>query len=78
MKQLTETLLERAMAAELTHHLGHEKHDWECGSGNSRNGSSTRIVKGDLGEVEIPIPRDREGEFGPKILPKYERRCSGF
>jgi putative transposase len=79
LKQLTKTLLERAMAAEMTHHLGYEKHDREGrGTGNSRNGTSSKLVKGDFGEVEIAVPRDREGEFEPKILPKHERRFSGF
>ncbi len=79
LKQLTKSLLERAMGAELTHHLGYEKHAPEGrGSGNSRNGASSKLVKGDFGEVEIAVPRDREGSFEPKILPKHERRFAGF
>jgi putative transposase len=79
LKQLTKALLERTMKAELSHHLGYEKHEAAGrGSGNSRNGASHKLVKGDFGEVEIAIPRDREGSFEPKILPKHERRFTGF
>ena len=79
LKQLTKALLERAMNAELTHHLGYEKHEPEGrGSGNSRNGQSRKKVQGDFGAVEIAVPRDRQGTFEPKILPKHERRFAGF
>jgi len=79
LKQLTKALLERTIGAELTHHLGYEKHSPAGrGSGNSRNGASSKLVKGDFGEVEIAVPRDREGSFEPKILPKHERRFAGF
>lgn len=79
LKQLTKALLERTMNAELTHHLGYEKHEVAGrGSGNSRNGASQKRVKGDFGEVGIAVPRDREGSFEPKILPKHERRFAGF
>ena len=79
LKQLTKALLERAMNAELTHHLGYGKHELEGrGSGNSRNGQSRKKVQGDFGAVEIGVPRDRNGTFEPKILPKHERRLAGF
>jgi putative transposase len=79
LKQLTKALLERAMNAELTHHLGYEKHESEGrGSGNSRNGQSRKTVQGDFGAVEIAVPRDRNSSFEPKILPKHERRFAGF
>jgi putative transposase len=79
LKQLTKSLLERAMNAELTHHLGYGKHELEGrGSGNSRNGQSRKTVQGDFGAVEIGVPRDRNGTFEPKILPKHERRLAGF
>src|SRR5262249_60390771 len=75
LKQLTKALVERAMNAELTHHLGYEKNDPEGrGSGNSRNGKSRKKLKGDFGEVEIEVPRDREGEFEPQIVGKHQRR----
>src|SRR3954468_3775000 len=79
LKQLTKALVERAMNAELTHHLGYQKNDPQGrGSGNSRNGTSRKKLKGDFGEVEIEVPRDREGEFEPKIVGKHQRRFDGF
>jgi putative transposase len=79
LKQLTKALIERAMGAELTHHLGYEKHAPEGrGSGNNRNGASRKKVQGDFGAVEIAVPRDRNGTFEPKLIPKHERRFSGF
>ena len=79
LKQLTKAILERAMQAEMTEHLGYEKHD-AVGyhSGNSRNGKSRKKVKGDFGEFEIETPRDRNASFEPKILPKGETRFTGF
>jgi putative transposase len=79
LKELTRALVERAMHAELTHHLGYEKHDpGGRGSGNSRNGTSAKTLKGDFGEVEIEVPRDRNGSFEPKIVPRHQRRFGGF
>jgi putative transposase len=79
LKELTRALVERAMHAELTHHLGYEKHDPNGkGSGNSRNGTSSKRLKGDFGEVEIEVPRDRKGSFEPKIVPRHQRRFNGF
>jgi putative transposase len=79
LKQLTKALLERAMAAELTDHLGYEKHD-PAGykTGNSRNGKSRKKLKGDFGEMELETPRDRAGTFEPKIVPKHQTRWTGF
>src|SRR3954454_3657458 len=71
LKQLTKALVERAMEAELTTHLGYEKHDPAgCGSGNSRNGQSRKKLKGEFGEIEIAVPRDRNASFEPQIVPK--------
>jgi putative transposase len=79
LKQLTKALVERALNTELTHHLGYEKNDPEGrGSGNSRNGKSRKKLKGDFGEIEIEVPRDREGAFEPKIVGKHQRRFTGF
>jgi putative transposase len=79
LKQLTKALVERAMNAELNHHLGYEKHAAEGrGSGNNRNGKSLKKVQGDFGAVEIEVPRDRNGTYDPKIIPKHERRFAGF
>jgi putative transposase len=79
LKQLTKALVERAMHAELSHHLGYEKHDPAGrGSGNSRNGVSAKTLKGDFGEAVIEVPRDRNGTFEPKIVGKHQRRFAGF
>src|SRR5215467_15785088 len=79
LKRLTKALLERAMNAELTNHLGYEKHDPAGNnSGNSRNGTSSKTVKGEFGELEIEVPRDRISTFQPQILPKHQTRFTGF
>ncbi len=79
LKQLTKAVLERAMQAELTEHLGYEKHDATGdNSGNSRNGKSRKTLKGDFGELPIEVPRDRNSEFDPKIVPKGQTRFDGF
>jgi putative transposase len=79
LKQMTKAVLERAMAAELTHHLGYEKHAAAGrGSGNSRNGTTRKKVQSDFGEVELEIPRDRNGTFEPQLIGKHERRFTGF
>src|SRR6202165_5204353 len=79
LKQLTKALIERAMNAELTHHLGYEKHDPAgYNSGNSRNGSSSKTVKGEFGEIVVETPRDRNGSFEPQIVQKHQTRFDGF
>jgi putative transposase len=79
LKRFVKAVLERAMNAELTHHLGYEKHDPAgYNSGNSRNGTSNKTVKGDFGELPISVPRDRAGTFEPQILPKHQTRFTGF
>jgi putative transposase len=79
LKQLTKQLLERAMAAELTEHVGYEKHD-PAGhnSGNSRNGNSAKMMKGSFGHLPLEVPRDRNGTFEPKIIEKHQTHFSGF
>jgi putative transposase len=79
LKQLTKALVERALQAELTTHLGYEKHDPEGHhSGNSRNGVSSKRLKGDFGTVEIEVPRDRQASFEPKLVAKGQTRFQGF
>src|ERR1700739_2316854 len=74
-KQLKKKLLERALGAELTEHLGYEKGDPAGrGSGNSRNGFSSKTVIGDDGAIEIAVPRDRNGSFEPQLVPKGQTR----
>jgi putative transposase len=79
LKRLTKAVLERALNAELTHHLGYEKHD-PAGrnSGNSRNGTSSKTVKGEFGEIVVETPRDRNASFEPQILGKHQTRFDGF
>jgi putative transposase len=79
LKQLTKALLERAMSAEMSAHLGYDKHD-PAGhnSGNSRNGASAKTVKGEFGEMEVQTPRDRNATFEPQILKKHQTRFDGF
>src|SRR5260370_6277754 len=75
LKHLTKALLERAMQAEMTEHLGYEKHDPAGNnSGNSRNGATTKTLKGDFGEVPLETPRDRSGRYEPKINGKNQTR----
>lgn len=79
LKQLTKAVLERALKAELSHHLGYEKHDPAGNnSGNCRNGKSKKTLKGDFGTLPIEVPRDRQASFEPKIVPKGQTRFSGF
>ena len=67
------------MEAELTTHLGYEKHDPAgYGSGHSRNGASKKKRKGDLGEIDMAVPRDRNTRFEPPIVPKGSPRLTGF
>jgi len=80
LKLFTKTVLETALAEEMTEHLGHEKNrapaDRE--TSNIRNGSRTKTVVSEAaGEVEISVPRDREGTFEPKIVKRRQRRLSG-
>src|SRR6267378_714329 len=79
LKQLTKAILERAMHAELTEHLGYEKHDIAGhNSGNSRNGSTRKKLLGDFGELELETPRDRQSSFEPRIVAKGQTRFTGF
>lgn len=79
LDQLSKALLERALQGEMTHHLGYEKHD-PAGhnSGNSRNGTSPKTIKGKRGQVQIEVPRDRQSQFEPQLIPKGQTRLDGF
>ena len=78
-KELKKALLERALGAELSDHLGYEKGDPAGrGTGNSRNGHSDKRVLTEDGEVNLAVPRDRNGSFEPVIVPKGERRLDRF
>lgn len=79
LKQLTKAVVERALAAEMSEHLGHGKHMPVMNeTGNSRNGRSQKTIRGDFGEMPIEVPRDRQGSFEPQLIPKHQTQFSGF
>ncbi len=79
LKQLTSALLNRALEGEITHHLGYKKHALSGqGSGNSRNGKTSKSLKTDHGDIDVITPRDRKGDFEPQIVKKGQRRFDGF
>ncbi|TXI81839.1 MAG: IS256 family transposase [Crocinitomicaceae bacterium] len=79
LKQLTKLLVEKALDAELTEHLGHDRHESVANaSGNTRNGKSKKTLKGEFGELPIEVPRDRHGSFEPQLIPKHQTRWNGF
>lgn len=79
LSEITKAVMERALQAELTDHLGYEAHDPAGrGSGNSRNGTTPKTVLTDLGGVDLEIPRDRNSTFEPKLVPKGTTRLKGF
>src|SRR5947208_1890587 len=79
LARITKTVLESALNAEWYEHRGYEKGDPAGrGAGNQRNGRSQKTVHTDVGSVRIDVPRDRNGEFEPKIVPKHARRIEGF
>src|SRR5207249_11219387 len=79
LKQLAKAVLERALEAEISEHLGYQKHD-PAGqhTGNTRNGKSRKNLKGDFGELELETPRDRRATFEPQIVAKRQTRWTGF
>lgn len=79
LKRFSKAVLERALGTELTDHLGYEKHDPAGrGSGNSRNGTTGKTLKGKSGEIQVDVPRDRNGTFEPQIVKKHQTRFDGF
>ena len=75
---LTKNVLEAGLEAEMSEHLGYDKHD-PAGknTGNSRNGTRSKRVLTDVGPVEIEVPRDRDGSFEPQLVKKHQRRLTG-
>ncbi len=74
VKNLIRGLSDQILEAEMTQHLGYEKHSADGdNSGNSRNGSTPKTVKTDFGEIQVKIPRDRNGEFDPALIKKHQR-----
>jgi putative transposase len=79
VQDLTKRLVERALDGEMTDHLGYEKHASEGrDGGNSRNGKTRKRIQTGDAEHEIEVPRDRDGSFDPKLVPKGRRRLPGF
>jgi putative transposase len=72
LDELKKALAERALNAEMDHHLANEE------AGNSRNGYGKKTVTTDTGRIELEIPRDRQATFDPQLIAKYQRRFPGF
>lgn len=74
IKRLLKNSLEQLLEGEMTEHLGYEKHSPEGdNTGNSRNGKNSKSVRSSQGEIELKIPRDRNGQFNPIAIPKHQR-----
>ena len=79
MRRFKKALIERALGAELTHHLGYPPGAPKPeAAANHRNGSSAKTILTDEGSVDVDVPRDRAGTFAPVLIPKHERRFTGF
>ena len=79
LHRLKGALMERMLEAEMTEHLGFEPNDPDGrGRSNSRNGHTSKTVQTETGPVPIRVPRDRQGTFEPKLVPKHRRRLEGF
>ncbi len=77
-RSLKKALIERALGAELSHHLSEPDGAGHSGKPNHRNGNSGKTVLMDDGPLRIAVPRDRAGEFEPRLIGKHERRFTGF
>ena len=76
---LVRQVLQCGLEVEMAEHLGYERHAVEGrGTPNSRNGSSPKRVKTEVGEVDLRVPRDRAGTFEPVTVPKHQRRLDGL
>jgi putative transposase len=79
LKDIFKDIIEELLEVELEMKLGYAKDDVSNkNTDNSRNGYSSKTIKSEFGEVDIQVPRDRKGEFEPKIIPKYQRNVSGI
>lgn len=79
LKKLTGALVERAMGAELTHHLGYEPGEKPAEEqSNRRNGTNSKTLRTEQGPITVEVPRDRDGTFEPQIVPKHQRHFNGF
>ena len=79
LKQITKAVVEAALEGELTDHLGYPPHSQTGNNtGNSRNGKGRKVLKGDMGEIPVDIPRDRNGTYEPQLIKKRQTRFDGF
>lgn len=79
MKDMFKDVLQEALEGEMDTHLGYDKYEIsDKQTENSRNGYSSKTIKTELGPVKLDIPRDRDGEFKSKIVPKYQRNVTGI
>ena len=79
LPELVKRVLEAGLDVEMTGHLGYEKHDRAgYGSGNSRNGFTPKRLGTEVGDIELATPRDRNGSFEPRLVPKGQRRVGGL
>jgi transposase-like protein len=79
LTDLMRSVLQRGLEVEMAEHLGYERHAVEGrGSGNSRNGSYPKTVTTEIGEIDLEVPRDRNGTFDPATVPKHQRRLEGL
>lgn len=79
IKEMFSDVLEEVLRCEIDEQLGYEKHQRRSdGPSNYRNGSTKRKLKTQFGEVEVSVPRDRNGSYEPKILDKYQRNVDGL
>ncbi len=79
LPEMIKAVLERGLATELTEHLGYERGDPAGrGSPNSRNGTSPKTLATEVGDVPLAVPRDRQGSFEPRLVPKGVRRAGGL
>jgi len=79
LKDIFKDIIQELLEAELEAKLGYSRDDIESkNTDNSRNGYTPKKIKSEFGEIDIQVPRDRKGEFQPKIIPKYQRNVAGI
>jgi putative transposase len=79
LNEMIRAVLDRGLQAEMSAHLGYDKHDAAGrGSGNSRNGVTGKTLQSEVGPIEVNVPRDRAGTFTPMLVPKNTRRLGGL
>ena len=79
LAELKQRLISRVLDSELTTHLGYEKHEQKAAKKeNARNGHTPKTLRSDDGELSIKVPRDRNGDFNPELVPKHQRHFNGF